>query len=321
MRAAILAIVMLARFAYAEGDAAKAKALFAEGRALIESSEKLGDPAAKAAKLESACQKFAASLALDPQLGTQLNLGDCRARQGNLVDAYAIFHAAADTAVRTHDRAAFVQKQVAALAGKLVKVTLHVGEPERAGLVVELAGRSLPREGWQRVQVAEPGTVVVRASAPGRIAVTIRREAAAGAELAIEVPGLDPEHAAVVVVPPNPPPEPVKLAPRPPSEIVPPAIFEPEPSRAGWYVGGAGALLLAASLGLAVDARLRYNNALTPLDVDAANSAVHQSDIATGVGIAGAVTAVIGVILIVRAYHHGSHGTIAVTADSVGFEF
>ena len=305
---AVLVWSLLALSAAAHADPTHAKELFAEGRALIEGADQLGDPAAKAAKTDAACEKFAESLALDPQLGTQLNLADCRQRQGKLVEAYAIYEAAQGAATRAHDRSAFVGKQLTALAARLVKVELHVSEPERAGLVVELAGRAVPRDGWQHA-VAEPGTLVVRASAPGRQSVTLKRDAIAGSELSIDVPGLEPEHG-------EPPPVATVTTPPPTSIVVapPPPPVQIERSRAPYFVMGAGGVVLLASLALAIDARLRYDDAIDAHDANRANTAVSQSDVATVVGIAGAVTEAIGVVLWIRSRHRAA----APTADSVG---
>lgn len=320
----VAAFLLTARGARADSPQAQAKALFDEGLALIDGADQLGDPAAKVAKLDAACNKFAQSLQLDPRLGTQLNLADCRQREGKLVDAYATYQAALATATRTHDRAAFVQKQIAALAGKLVKITLHVGEPERDGLVVEVSGRQIARADWQTVQVAEPGSIVVRASAPGRLPATIRRDAAAGSEITVDVPGLEPARGGAA---PTPPTQPQVLPPpttTPGSTIAPtaqplPAGPERSSERASaplwpWFVAGAGVVGLGATGAFMLVERSRYNDTTNPTTK---RSIYSQANAGNYIGWSSAVVAAAGVGLIFYTRHQASV-QVSATPDAVG---
>jgi len=71
-------------------DAKRARKLFDDGRKQI-----------AAEHVDAACELFATSLALDPQLGTRLNLASCREQQGRYIDAYTLYQDAAAEAART----------------------------------------------------------------------------------------------------------------------------------------------------------------------------------------------------------------------------
>src|SRR5690348_11334383 len=107
MRLGVLCAVALASSPAWADDAAKAKALFDEGRKHVDASDRASDSLSKEREIDIACDKFVASLDLDPQLGTRLNLADCRIRQRKLPEAYAILEDAVEQAQKTHDREAF----------------------------------------------------------------------------------------------------------------------------------------------------------------------------------------------------------------------
>src|SRR5262245_32588034 len=68
------------RRAVAQSDSAGARALFAEGRALMDKD-----------RYEEACPKFEESLRLDPGMGTQFNLAHCWEKLGRTASAWALF--------------------------------------------------------------------------------------------------------------------------------------------------------------------------------------------------------------------------------------
>src|SRR5204863_8164314 len=86
-RLVVAAGVIAARAALAGPEQARADQLFAEGRAL-----------AKARRFAEACERFAASDALEHTFGTTVNLGDCAARDGHLARAWQLYSDAAQLA-------------------------------------------------------------------------------------------------------------------------------------------------------------------------------------------------------------------------------
>src|SRR5262245_23491607 len=66
---------------------ADAETLFREGKRLL-----------KEGKIAAACDKLDASERLEPSAGTELNIADCREKNGQLATAWAMFVRAAATA-------------------------------------------------------------------------------------------------------------------------------------------------------------------------------------------------------------------------------
>jgi tetratricopeptide (TPR) repeat protein len=98
-----LALVANARSVSAETHAERAERLWRQGKALVANDH-----------VDEACDSFQASLDLDAQIGTMLNLADCRAKQERFIEAYSLFEQAAKEADRTdkHGRAAFARQQM-----------------------------------------------------------------------------------------------------------------------------------------------------------------------------------------------------------------
>src|SRR5207253_10331885 len=130
--------------------------LFEEGRKLVDTGQ-----------IDAACDRFETSLSLDPQVGTRLNLADCREKQGRLGEAYRLFEQAAAEAQSENKpgRTQYAKKHLDALAPKVARVELKL--PDTPGLTLRLAGQALPRERWTQVQIVVPGTVAIDASAAG----------------------------------------------------------------------------------------------------------------------------------------------------------
>jgi hypothetical protein len=274
MTRVLVALGVLAQVARADvkpEDAARAAKLFEQGQAAIAAN-----------KTDAACVMFETSLHLDPQLGTRLNLADCRERQGRLVEAYTLFVEAGDEATRTNKpgRATFARDRAQTLKAKLVRLTLRVDAPV-AGETIKLAGRELPRTDWAKPQIVVPGSIIVDAAAPGRDPVHVETTATGGAELELPVP--TPAVTEVPVAPkPAPPPPP------------------PSRSKLPWIVGGLGVALVGASVGIGVDTKLKYDNARKMNDAAGVDRALHEANIATGVGIAGGVALAVGFVLYLR---------------------
>jgi hypothetical protein len=156
-------------------DAARAAKLFEQGQAAVAAN-----------KIDAGCVMFETSLKLDPQVGTRLNLADCREKQARFVEAYTLFVQAGEQATRESKpgRATFAQNRAQALRSKLVQLTFRVDAPV-PGESVKVAGRELPREDWAKPQIVMPGPVTVDASAPGHDPVHVETTATGGVGAAI----------------------------------------------------------------------------------------------------------------------------------------
>jgi hypothetical protein len=144
----------------ARADAANASAaaeMFDEARALMEGGE-----------YTRACPKLEVSNGLDPQLGTELHLGHCYEKLGQLAKAHRTFQAAADLAARKRDpREKVAHERVQSLAARLSLLVVHPSDPA-TGLTITLDGAPIAKAQWNEPVAIEPGEHLLRASAPGR---------------------------------------------------------------------------------------------------------------------------------------------------------
>jgi tetratricopeptide (TPR) repeat protein len=287
-RARQIALVFVLAGAPARGDvpakdAKRALRLFDEGRKHI---------AAK--QIDAACDSFAESLALDPQIGTRLNLASCREQQGRFGDAYTLYDDAASEAARTgkQTRADFARQQMRALEARIVRVRVLVTNP--AGTTVTLGGAAIDPA---KPQLVVPGTIVVEVTAPGKKPFRVEKSGASGAELTIDVPALEPiggptEPIVTGHAPVAPPPTPLAPSPHEPPRA--------HASRVPFVFAGAGLVLGAAAGGVLVHGKSRYDDAYKAGDRPGVESAQREADIATGLAIASVAAVGIGVVLYVR---------------------
>lgn len=221
--------------AQTEEPSVAAEVLFRSGRNLM-----------AADKLDEACPKFEESNRLDPKLGTLLNLALCHEKQGMTASAWAEYVRATDLARRVgqSERERVAREHAEALAKKLVHVIIEADTP--ADVSVTLDGQTIGQAGFGTAIPVDPGTHVVRASAPGKIAYSERFHLTAGvADHTTHVPVLQPEPGAL-----QPPPAPVAD-----SEVHALPAIPPEPQASsgsngrravGLVVGAAGVLALGA---------------------------------------------------------------------------
>ena len=292
-------LVLAAQVAHADSatreDVEKAAtALFEQGRQLAEAGQK-----------DAACDKFESSLRLDPQIGTKLNVADCREDKGRFVEAYELFESAAIDAERTQKtgRATFARQRMDVLAKKLVRVTLSIAEPELPGLTITVGNRSVAQADWSKVHVLAAGRYTVVASAPGKRAQHFQKTAAAGAEVAIAIAPFEPAGSAPMAAP-----------------AATPVDDPPRASRVPWIVGGAGGLVLVGSVALGLHAKSRHGKAFDRGDAEGVASAQREADVATAVAIGGAVLVTVGVVLYVRDRRARDRVSLVPTAapDAVG---
>jgi hypothetical protein len=141
-----------------------------------------------AGKLEEACAEFARSQQLDPQLGTQYNLGLCYEKLGKLASAYVEFDelAARDSNAK---RKADSKKRKAKLEPRLTRLLLVVSNPAPQ-LTVKRGDEDITMLVGVTTPV-DPGVYVFRAEAPGRTTWEQQVDLTAeGATITVEIPAL-----------------------------------------------------------------------------------------------------------------------------------
>jgi tetratricopeptide (TPR) repeat protein len=152
-------IVALAFAAPAHAQIAEAEALFREGKRLM----KLGQTA-------QACDKFDASERLEPTDGTEINLANCREKNGQLATAWAMFAKAAAGAKRSGhtEREAEARRRAAELEPRLVYLTIVVPEASRInGLVIRRNDTAIDRALWDQSVPVDPDEYQISGEAPG----------------------------------------------------------------------------------------------------------------------------------------------------------
>jgi hypothetical protein len=136
-----------------------AETLFEEGKALLQQG-----------RYAEACAKLKASHDIDREaVGTLLNLALCHEAMHKHATAWVEFReVAARSANRREDRVAVAREHEARLLPMLSYITIVVEPGARAaGLTVELDGSPIDDAAWGTALPMDPGTHVVRSSAPG----------------------------------------------------------------------------------------------------------------------------------------------------------
>jgi hypothetical protein len=148
----------LAQPAHAQTDSAAARALFAEGRSLMEDE-----------RYAEACPKFEESLRLDQGMGTQFNLAHCWEKLGRTASAWALFLdvAAAAKAGNQQQREAAARERAKALEARLTRLRIDVPNAP-ADARIERDGQDVGKAAWGMAVPVDPGTHVIRVSAPGK---------------------------------------------------------------------------------------------------------------------------------------------------------
>jgi hypothetical protein len=158
-RALSLAIVSLLFCSTAHAQSAEAEALFRDGKRLI-----------KQGKLAEGCDKIAASEKLESSVGTLLNLGDCREKQGQLASAWAAFKQAESLARRGGNddkRMTEARKRSAALEPRLPSLEIDV--PRRApGMTIKRGDDAVDPAAWNTAVPIDPGAYTIVVEAPGK---------------------------------------------------------------------------------------------------------------------------------------------------------
>jgi hypothetical protein len=138
---------------------ARALALFDEAKVMMERGN-----------FADACPKLAESQALDPQVGTVLNLAVCYENLGKTASACLAWRDASTAAAKKHqqDREEFAREHAKQLCLHVLRVTFSVTpQPVRERIELTINNIPLPREQWGLPTSLDPGEYDVRASAEG----------------------------------------------------------------------------------------------------------------------------------------------------------
>ncbi|HUQ02542.1 MAG TPA: hypothetical protein VM261_08615 [Kofleriaceae bacterium] len=238
-----------------------------------------------------ACQAFATSDRLEPDVDTRINLADCHERRGKLATAWGLFLA---IAAETRSDPSFsalhevATERAAALEPRLPYLTISVPDGSRVeGLAITRNEDAVDAGLWNRAVPVDAGTYTVRARAPGRepwsTTVVIDAE---GDRRSVDVPRFE---LALVVAGTNPP-----------ADTTEPSL----PGRRRWLLpailGGGGLLVGGGALALELSGRSTYadyRRTADPAQLDAANRKHH---VAQGLALASAGCAIATVVFLWR---------------------
>jgi hypothetical protein len=224
-------------------ESEEATRLFAEGKQLYDQGE-----------VEAACQKFEASLARKPAIGTRFHLANCFERIGRTASARALFLEVAEQtrALRQTEREQLARDRAVSLETQLTRLIIdkHAAEP---GLTLQFGDKLPPKEAWHRPIELDPGEYEVAASAPGKQpwATKLRVRAGEAGTIRLEIPALKDRPAAVAPVTAS-----AEQAPTP----TPAAEARPNPTRRSVSLVLAGTGALALLTGAAMGAQSVANH-------------------------------------------------------------
>jgi hypothetical protein len=194
-------------------DAAIAEALFQDGRTLLSQG-----------RTAEACNKFASSQRVDPQIGTMLFLATCHEEEGKTATAWAEFEGALGALQKAPDprREAYAREHHEALSTKLSRLLLTAASPV-TGFVVKVDDESFDAGGLGTPLPLDPGLHTVTATAPLRRRwSTTLRIAEGPIDVALTIPPLEtvaPDP--IRTEPPEGPPPPAALKPLKPMDPAP----------------------------------------------------------------------------------------------------
>jgi hypothetical protein len=178
---ALFTSVLTAAPARAQTDSAAARALFSEGRRLMNEE-----------RYDEACPKFEESLRLDHGMGTQFNLAHCWEKLGKTASAWALFLdvAAAARASNQSRREEAARARASQLEPKLTRLRVSVTDPV-ASTTVTRDGQEVGEAAWGTAMPVDPGDHEIVARAPGKQPWTQNVEVPATAKtFSIKVPEL-----------------------------------------------------------------------------------------------------------------------------------
>ncbi|HEU4731138.1 MAG TPA: hypothetical protein VFT22_24765 [Kofleriaceae bacterium] len=143
----------------ARAQSAEAETLFREGKRLM-----------KKGQIAKACEKFDAADRLEATAGTEINLADCREKNGQLATAWATFVKTAATAKHAGDseREVEARRRASLLEPKLVYLTISVPPESRVdGLTIKRNDTVVDEVLWDQKLPVDPDDYTISGQAPG----------------------------------------------------------------------------------------------------------------------------------------------------------
>jgi hypothetical protein len=121
----------------------------------------------QAGRTHEACEKFAESNKLDPQLGTLLYLATCHEKEGRTATALAEFTELLEKARARAEgnRARYAEDHIAALKVRISRVELVIGADVKVGEIT-MDGASLGAAAWSTPLPLDPGEHTLTFAAP-----------------------------------------------------------------------------------------------------------------------------------------------------------
>lgn len=163
-------------------DPAAAQSLFEQGRALV-----------REGRAREACEKFDASQALDPAVGTLFNTATCALDRGALATAWLRYREAVELARRLDDaRESIAAERASELEARVPRLRVRVDARAPPGLRVTKDGVEFAAGAFDTPIPVDPGEVHVEASAPGHVRWSTRVSVSEGRLAIVDVPGLVP---------------------------------------------------------------------------------------------------------------------------------
>lgn len=270
-----------------------AEALYRQARALAERGD-----------LNAACEKFAASHALEPGVGTLLHLGDCYERTERFASAFESFERAVQLA---EERGDAVRKRLAsvrarALMPRMPRLEVRSSAEAPPDLQITVNGAPLAPDALDRPLPKDQGRYEIRFSAPGYESFTSNVELANGQG---EVTIVTAPRLVRTPAPREPAAEPSRV----PVDDAPGGSAQ---RTVAWVVGGAGVALAvvagvftALAVGKNEDSKSFCDpedaNRCGPEGVALRSDARGMASAATVAGVAGGVALAGGVVLYLTA--------------------
>lgn len=174
--AVFVAVAFAATPAFASPETDRAEALYTNGKDAMARGD-----------FTTACSLLAESLALDPAVGTMLNLATCEERSGKVVSALTHFRTARAQLAKDDFRIAFADEHIRALSLRVAHLVLRAPSPREPELRILRDGVAVPPALLDVAVEVDPGRHVVvverRHASPARIDLELREGEAKVVEL------------------------------------------------------------------------------------------------------------------------------------------